>query len=422
MSVNSGNTLNHTSPPPKVGSSSGLLVTLPLLSAFILIGNLTILLSINTFNIRRVPDSLISALATVDLLNNILPVWTTLAVLNLDKRGFKGLDNKPFCQFYNWSATWLRLSASFIASLMALDRFLAIAYPFFYRTTASTSLAIKFVCGATMSAAFLAAWPVMGCGEVKPFRGVCSFEFTGSYAYVVAIIGYFQLVLVLLCFVSVARKIKQHVSQLHAMRLGHAFTLHGGNLTLDQSSASNQEISQSQGSDRNINHDNKNAHVIRLGHASTQRSGLTLDQSSAKIQSNSLSNSGGEKSQNGGKNIRQSQSKGCTRPQAPRHAGEGVHEKSSRQFVKVLAVVVFLFYLSWMPIIFSITVALQTRREDENLHTLSAMMSLIGSILNPVVYGVMCKPYRIGYRRVFMRIFCCKKTLTQPGTRRIQVT
>ena len=52
-----------------------------------------------------------------------------------------------------------------------------------------------------------------------------------------------------------------------------------------------------------------------------------------------------------------------------------------------------------------------TQRQNDNLQSLSAQMSIFGSLANPLVYCVMCAPYRRGYvyviRKACSVCVCC---------------
>ena len=61
-------------------------------------------------------------LAGIDLLDDLLgPVLTSIIIFQNDQNGFKSLNfSYTFCHFFNWISSFLRLSPSFIATLMAL--------------------------------------------------------------------------------------------------------------------------------------------------------------------------------------------------------------------------------------------------------------------------------------------------------------
>ena len=70
----------------------------------------------------------------------------------------------------------------------------------------------------------------MGWGRVLVYRGVCSFNFDGGFTQFIAILGYTQLVIVLSCFVSVARKMSKYEKRLGGLRRGRTLTFLNGRL------------------------------------------------------------------------------------------------------------------------------------------------------------------------------------------------
>jgi len=102
-------------------------------------------------------------------------------------------------------SSFLRLSASFTATLMAIDCVFGTLQPLYYRTRVTSVNVAKVIGLFIMSAAFISSWPAMGWGQVCPHRGLCSFDFGGSFALLIAILGYIQLVVVLTSFIAVSK-------------------------------------------------------------------------------------------------------------------------------------------------------------------------------------------------------------------------
>lgn len=90
-----------------------LYIILPIIFVLILIGN-ALLLAINSFRFRRVPDLLVGSLAAIDLLNDFGPVLISTIVFQVNPDGFRGLQMEALCHFYNWIS-------SFIACLLRLS-------------------------------------------------------------------------------------------------------------------------------------------------------------------------------------------------------------------------------------------------------------------------------------------------------------
>ena len=104
-------------------------------------------------------------------------------------------------------SSFLRLSSSFIATLMALDCVCATLHPIYYRTKVTCTRVAKVIAYVICSAGIISALPTMGWGQVYRHRGICSFDFGGTFALLIAILGYVQLIVVLASFIAVSRKI-----------------------------------------------------------------------------------------------------------------------------------------------------------------------------------------------------------------------
>ena len=205
---------------------SGVLLTvLTIIFVIILVGNFLLLLAIKSFRFRHVPDVLIGSLAVNDLLNDLGPVLTSIIVSQTGPEGFRGLQMKALCHFYNWISSFLRLPASFIATLMTIDCVFATLHPLYYRTKVTFVNVAEVIGLFVLSAAFISSWPAMGWGRVYPHRGLCSFDFGGSFALLIAILGYVQLVVVLTSFIAVSQKMNRYERRLGRLGRGRTLTL-----------------------------------------------------------------------------------------------------------------------------------------------------------------------------------------------------
>lgn len=91
----------------------------------------------------------------------------------------------------------------------------------------------------------------------------------------------------------------------------------------------------------------------------------------------------------------------CERSRERRKSNpSGVRE--IRRLSRMMAVVVFLYYISWLPILISNIVTLVTEKRSSKLVVLlTGMVSLIYALANPIIYGTMSMRYRWAYKRVF---------------------
>ena len=314
--------------------STAFLFILPIIFAIILIGNVLLLVSIKLFRVMRVPDLLVGSLAGIDLFNDIGPVLMSMIVFQIDENGFKSVNiSYALCHFYNWMSSFLRLSSSFIATLMALDCVCAALHPIYYRTKVTCVGVAKVIFGVILSAGIISALPTMGWGQVFRHRGICSFDFGGSFALLIAILGYIQLVVVLTGFIAVSRKMNEYEKRLGQLRRGRTLTFENGKLQAIEIKPT-QEMRM-----RGVRQNSSRENADGNDDINTRARGI-----STLVEEE--------------QGINQSNDNGCTRQTAhPRnHHRQRVsrHVKESRQFIKILGSAVFLFYVSWLPIIVSV--------------------------------------------------------------------
>ncbi|XP_078344444.1 beta-1 adrenergic receptor-like isoform X1 [Oculina patagonica] len=91
----------------------------------------------------------------------------------------------------------------------------------------------------------------------------------------------------------------------------------------------------------------------------------------------------------------------CERTRIRRKSNpSGVRE--IQRLSQMMAIVVILYYISWLPILISNIVTLVTDRKSSKLVVLlTGMVSLIYALANPIIYGKMSMRYRWAYKRVF---------------------
>ena len=319
--MNTGNYSSDTKDNDRqVGT--GFLSFLPIIFTIILIGNSLLLLAIKSFRIRRVPDLLVGSLANIDLLNDLGPVLMSIIVFQINSDGFRGLKIHALCHIHNWMSLFLRLSASFLASLMALDFVCSTLQPLYYRTKVTCVNVAKIIGCTILSAAFISAWPAMGWGRVYPHRGLCSFDFGSSFALFIAILGYIQLAVVLTSFIAVSRKIKGYEGRLDRLRRGRTLTFQNGKL---------------QASDISEKRKKQFEDIEENG---------TIKQGSDKVPTRTKEIS----------TIPELEQD--NRSRSPRKKRISRHAMESRQFMKILQSAVLLFYVSWLPIIVRIPVSM----------------------------------------------------------------
>ena len=208
---------------------------------------------------------------------------------------------------------------------MANDCVFATLQPLYYRTKVTSENIVKVIGLFVLSAAFISSWPAMGWGRVYPHRGLCSFDFGGSFALLIAILGYVQLAVVLTSFIAVSQKLNRYEKRLGQLRRGRTLTLQNGRLQAMEISATRQK--QVENTEENCTVKNGS----RSDEVRTSRRGITT------LQEEEQSN----------------------HPRSPHKQRTSRHVKESRQFLEILGSAVLLFHVSWLPIIVSIILPLQ---------------------------------------------------------------
>ena len=139
---------------------------------------------------------LVGALAVTDLFGTCATSPITLAVY---ANKLKWVGGDALCEYEGFMLIFAGFSTIFIVGSMAVDRFLAIKYPFFYDQHISHAKAKYFILTLWIIAAFISSLPLIGLGDnVKQFPGTwCFFTFTSReiknqiFAYFYATLGLF---------------------------------------------------------------------------------------------------------------------------------------------------------------------------------------------------------------------------------------
>lgn len=137
---------------------------------------------------------LVGTLACSDLFGTCATSPVTLAVY---ANNLKWVGGAPLCDYESFMLIFAGYATICIIGTMAVDRFLAISFPFFYDTHVTPGRAKFIIIGIWGFAAFMGCLPIMGLGEnINQFPGTwCFFNFTSSkvknqiFAYLYAIIG-----------------------------------------------------------------------------------------------------------------------------------------------------------------------------------------------------------------------------------------
>ena len=180
-------------------------VTIVLVFAISLIGNLCTILILSQFKTHKIPDVLVIGLALTDLLATIIPIAAAMYSY------FSGFDFVPGCVVCNISGTvaqFTRYSSSLIVTLVSLERYFAVCRPFIYRQHATPKRFVIILILCWLVALVLATIPLMGFNtDILSFDGVCLFDLTSNYAIAIVLYAAVQYVIVFVCFVLVATEL-----------------------------------------------------------------------------------------------------------------------------------------------------------------------------------------------------------------------
>jgi hypothetical protein len=182
-------------------------VTIVLVFAISLIGNICTILILSQFKIHKIPDVLVVCLALTDLLATVLPIASAMFAY------FSGMDYISgciLCNFFGTIAQFTRYSSALIVTLVSLERYYAVNRPFIYRKHATPSRFVFILICCWVLALALACIPVIGNNTaILSFDGVCLFELTSRYAIGILIYAAIQYVIVFTCFLLVSIELCQ---------------------------------------------------------------------------------------------------------------------------------------------------------------------------------------------------------------------
>lgn len=95
----------------------------------------------------------------------VLSSWSYHVLLRYVKISY------PICASTAFTFTFFNISASVTNAIMAVDRILAICYPFFYKTNIEVKTWVRVCLIAAMLIAVVSAFPFTGLGDVMSLRG-----------------------------------------------------------------------------------------------------------------------------------------------------------------------------------------------------------------------------------------------------------
>ncbi len=203
MSLNTTSLTSNSSISEATGSTAfGLVVEL--LCVWTLLGNLVIILVLSLYKPLSIPDILVFSLALSDLLNAIYPAQ----VLNMIPNLLKTTWTEGLCVSFTVSAYWLRISSVLTVTVISIDRLIAVQKPLVYRSRVmhevnSAKILISVLWAVSC---LLASLPFVGFGHSGFHNNHCHYQLLDlglPYGILMEIIGLLQLAIVLYCYIAI---------------------------------------------------------------------------------------------------------------------------------------------------------------------------------------------------------------------------
>ena len=109
------------------------------------------------------------------------------------------------CQVQGWCIVAFEMMSVCIISMICFDRFAAIVKPFWHLRQMTCTRTVKAVVFISLFSCLTASFPVFGWDSYRQldWLALCLFNYRSSYAIFIAIIGYIQLIFVLVSSVAI---------------------------------------------------------------------------------------------------------------------------------------------------------------------------------------------------------------------------
>ena len=192
--------------------------TLFAINICIVLLNSLALMVIMRFRTKNCIDILVLGLALTDLTKGLIPV--PMAVYTYLSPWYMK-DGTAACDFFGWIAFTTNSASMLILSMMAIERFVAIAKPFAYRSLITKKRMELSVLIAVSFSAVLSLLPVLGVGRMIPYNhgAYCHFDYSTNttaariYSVFVLIYGFTLTIAVLIAYSVVFYKIRDLIKR-----------------------------------------------------------------------------------------------------------------------------------------------------------------------------------------------------------------
>lgn len=173
-------------------------------TAIIFLNTLAIIV-ISRFKTKYNPDILIFTLAVADLLKAIIPLNMTLVAYLGDKAMVEG---EPSCYIFGWTAFTLNSGIMLVMTVMAIDRYIAICWPFEYKHFLSKKRLVYTIIAVFLFSGTHSALPLVRVGRMRSYYNgsFCHFDFDSTipanlgYNIFVLVLGTSMLMVVIFCY------------------------------------------------------------------------------------------------------------------------------------------------------------------------------------------------------------------------------
>ena len=187
-------------------------MTLGIVGLLGLIGNIFTIALIFSFKKRHVPDILVLSLAFNDIFSVLLPFNIALAAYFYPLRLPQGHWS---CELMTLLSLLSRVMSMFLHSLIAVDRFLAIAKPLEYRRLVKPITSVIIISLFFFISLLFSVIPWVYDSTLDPtvseeclqlisysIQGICLFDYIGWYPIIISILGWGQMFLFFIVFIT----------------------------------------------------------------------------------------------------------------------------------------------------------------------------------------------------------------------------
>lgn len=176
------------------------------LEIFIIILNSLAIIVILRFKRKCNPDILIFSLAVADLLKAFIPLNMTLVAYLADNGAMA--QSSSSCKIFGWTAFTLNSGIMLVMTVMAIDRYVAMCWPFRYKDLLSKKRLVCTIIAAFVFSGTYSALPLVGVGRIQSYHSgsFCHFDFDSTkplnkgYNIFVLVLGISMLVVVIFCY------------------------------------------------------------------------------------------------------------------------------------------------------------------------------------------------------------------------------